>query len=264
MTGSPNTTDVQPGVSIVMAVRDNLEWTRKGIESIRANTTHPYELILVDNASQADTAEYLRDAADILVRNEENLGCAAAWNQGIKAATRTHICVVNNDIEVTPRWLERLVELLDRTKYVMVCPVIREGPLDYDLQDFEREICERLGGRDFPSEYRSIAMLTHRDLYEQIGGYDEAYKIGKYEDEDMFMRIRQAGWNVTTTSTVLIHHYGSKTINAEKSAATFDFEGANRKTFLRKWKHRYVARKIRKIRIRNRQRYIKARYGLTY
>ena len=264
MTAIPPIPEKAEGVSIVMAVRDNLEWTRKGIESIRANTAHPYELILIDNASRPDTTAYLDDAADVLVRNEENLGCAAAWNQGIKAATRTHVCIVNNDIEVPNGWLQRLVNLLETTEYVMVSPAVREGPLDYDLDSYGQTVCEKLGGRNFPSELCGIAMLSLRNLYEAIGGYDEAYKIGKYEDEDMFMRIRKAGWNVAITSTVLIHHYGSKTVNAEKSTATFDFEKANRKTFLRKWKYYYLTRKLRKIRIRMRRKRIKSRFGLTY
>ena len=252
------------GVSIVMAVRDNLEWTRKGIESIHAHTVHPYELILVDNASNPETAAYLKDVADVLIRNEENVGCAAAWNQGIAAGTYSHVCVVNNDIEVPPGWLADLVHILDSSDYVMVSPIIREGDLDYDLVSYGKEVAKKLGNRDFPSEYRGIAMLTLRGLYEDLGGYDEAYKIGKYEDEDMFMRIRKAGKNVTTTSQVLLHHYGSKTVNAEKTVATFDFEKANRKTFLSKWKFRYVHRKLRKFKIRFRQKRIQSRFGLTY
>ena len=97
------------GVSIVMAVKDNLEWTRKGIESIRANTSHPYELITVDNGSQPETTEYLAAASDQFIRNDENLGCSGAWNQGIRAARMPLVCIVNNDIEVPTGWLERLV-----------------------------------------------------------------------------------------------------------------------------------------------------------
>jgi GT2 family glycosyltransferase len=257
-------TDENTGVSIVMAVKDNLEWTRKGIESIRAHTRMSYELIIIDNGSAPETSEYLEEASDILIRNDENRGCAGAWNQGILAARRRYICIVNNDIEVPTGWLTKLVDVLEKTDYVLVSPAVREGEFDYDLDQYNLEFSERLGNRLFPSEFRGIAMLSKRDLYDRIGMYDEAYQIGKYEDEDMFMRIKEENQDVATTSSVLLHHYGSKTVNSEKRVATFDFERENRSVFLRKWRKKYLWRKARKVRIRWRQRSVHRRFNLTY
>lgn len=251
------------GVSIVMAVKDNLEWTRKGIESIRSHTKVPYELIVVDNGSSRETVEYLEEAADTLIRNDENRGCAGAWNQGILAAKRSHVCIVNNDIEVPTGWLERLLDLLNTTDYVMVSPAIREGEFDYDLDQYNREFASRLGNRVFPSEYRGVVLLSSRELYDRVGLFDEAYRIGKYEDEDMFMRIRENGLDVVTTSSVLVHHYGSKTVNSEKRSS-FDFERHNRSLFLRKWRRKYFWRKARKMRIRWRQRAVRRQFDVTY
>lgn len=257
----------EPGpndVSIVMAVKDNLEWTRKGIESIRANTDHRFKLITVDNGSQPETTEYLAEASDVFIRNDENLGCSAAWNQGIRASSMPLVCIVNNDIEVPSGWLGRLVDFLRDNDFLMVSPSIREGPFDYDLDAYNAEFSERLGHRMFPSEMRGIAMLSRRDLFDEIGLYDESYKVGGYEDEDMFMTIRSVGGDVATTSSVLLHHYGSKTLNAEKQSNAFDFSAANRAHFMQKWRRRYFWRKFHRTRIKWRRASIRRRFDATY
>lgn len=252
------------GVSIVMAVKDNLEWTRKGIESIRANTRHPYELVTVDNGSRSETTEFLATASDQFIRNDDNLGCSAAWNQGIRAARMPLVCIVNNDIEVPTGWLERLVKFLQENDFLMVSPSIREGPFDYDLDAYNAEFADRLGRRTFPSELRGIAMLARRGLFDEIGPYDEGYKVGGYEDEDMFMTIRSVGGDVATTSTVLLHHYGSKTLSVEQRTNKFDFSAANRAHFMRKWRHRYFWRKYHRTRIKWRRAGIRRRFDVEY
>lgn len=251
-------------VSIVMPVLDNLEWTRKGIESIKANTTVPHELILIDNGSGPETAAFLRDMADVLIRNEENRGCAGAWNQGVQASRHPFVCIVNNDIEVPCGWMERLIDFLEAFNYAIVSPSVREGPFDYDLDSYNRKFAELLSNRHFRSEMRGIAMLSRRDLYDRVGGFDESFRFGKYEDEDMYFRIREAGMDVATTSAVLLHHYGSKTVNLVKERSSFDYELANRRYFMKKWRRRLLWRRWRKFQMKWRHRSIHRRFGVEY
>ena len=107
-------------------------------------------------------------------------------------------------------------------------------------------------------------MFSRRDLYDRVGLYDESFRFGKYEDEDMYMRIKDAGLEVATTSTVLLHHYGSKTVDAMKKVASFDFEKANRKVFMRKWRRKLIWRRLRKFRMKRLHRRIEREYGITY
>ena len=51
--------------------------------------------------------QQLDDAMTSVIRNEENKGCAIAWNQGIRRSTGEYVCIVNNDIEVPFDWLYR-------------------------------------------------------------------------------------------------------------------------------------------------------------
>ena len=107
-------------------------------------------------------------------------------------------------------------------------------------------------------------MLARRGLFDEIGLYDEGYKVGGYEDEDMFMTIRSVGGDVATTSTVLLHHYGSKTLSVEQRTNRFDFSAANRAHFMRKWRHRYFWRKLHRTRMKWRRAGIRRRFDVDY
>src|SRR5512147_2918301 len=125
----------KPGklISLVIPVYNQLHYTKQCVEAIQRHTTIPYELILVDNASSDGTHEYLRTLKATIISNEKNLGCAKAWNQGIRASGGTMVAILNNDIVVTPGWLERLVAFMEATGHGLVSPSAREGKLDYDL-----------------------------------------------------------------------------------------------------------------------------------
>src|ERR671921_247198 len=96
-------------ISLVIALYNQIDYTRRCIESIMACTGNPYDLILVDNASVDATADYVRDLPATVITNQTNLGCAKAWNQGIRASRGEAIGILNNDIVVTPGWLENLL-----------------------------------------------------------------------------------------------------------------------------------------------------------
>jgi GT2 family glycosyltransferase len=163
------------------AVRDALPWTRRAIDSIARQTRAPYELIVVDNASEPETAAYLRATGARVIRNEENRGCAGAWNQGIAGARGELLCLVNSDIEVPARWLERLTAFHRRHSFAWVSPAIREGPLDYDLEAVNRQGRGRFGRRYFADEFRGMVLLSRRDLYDRVGGFA---RIDRTPDSD--------------------------------------------------------------------------------
>src|SRR5437899_10482713 len=132
-------TTEMPRVSLVIAVYNQLHYTRQCLESIARNTELPYELILVDNGSTDGTREFLSNFKDKVITNETNLGCAKAWNQGVRASEGDVIGILNNDIVVTPGWLAALLRFMEETGHGIVSPAMREGPLDYELDKYAAE-----------------------------------------------------------------------------------------------------------------------------
>src|ERR1700682_1633164 len=97
-------------LSVVVLAWDNLHHTRAFVESIRTNTDVSYELIVVDNGSQPEAADYARTRADRAVLNPDNRGFAPGMNQGLACAEGEYIAFCNNDSLVPPFWASRLVE----------------------------------------------------------------------------------------------------------------------------------------------------------
>lgn len=99
--------------SIIMLTFNQLSLTGQCVRSLEKYTHAPYELIVIDNGSTDGTAEYLRrheNSKDNVrcVFNEENRAFSKANNQGIKIAKGDFILLLNNDVILTDKWLQRL------------------------------------------------------------------------------------------------------------------------------------------------------------
>lgn len=108
-------------IDIVMVTFNRLEYTRKAIEHIKARTTTPHRLIVVDNGSTDGTMEYLttRDLVDEYVLGMSNRGIHWAQNTGLAKVESRYYVSTDNDClcpKLIPDWLSQLAELLDRHK----------------------------------------------------------------------------------------------------------------------------------------------------
>jgi GT2 family glycosyltransferase len=221
-------------VSLVIALYNQVAYTRRCIESIQSCTSGSYELILVDNASTDGTAEYLHEIDARIIRNTNNLGCAKAWNQGIRASRGDVIGILNNDIVVTSGWMENLLTFMERGGHGIVCPAAREGPLDYDLDAYARAFtaaCAQAERRDLYAP----CMIISRTVFDRIGLFDEGFTYGGCEDTDFRWRAEQAGFSVAMTGSVLIHHFSMVTQDSIKRTETNQYWDQNMIHFRKKW-----------------------------
>jgi len=220
-----------PLVSIIILTFNELNFTKKCVDSIRKHTRYPYEIIFVDNASTDGTRTYLNRLTKSndhyqVIHNEENLGFAAGNNQGIAVATGKYILLMNNDIVVTPGWLDRLVSCAERdTRIGIVGPMsnsvsgpqlIKDVPYNLTdlggLDDFAAEFSKRNAGkvRRF-MRVVGFCMLIKRAVVDKIGGLDSRYGIGNFEDDDFSLRAALAGFESWMAADCFIHHFGNRT-----------------------------------------------------
>ena len=213
--------------SIIILSYNTLMMLQMCIESIRGFTAlGTYELIVVDNASHDGSVEWLKEQSDIkCIFNKENKGFPIGCNQGMEVATGSEILLLNSDVIVTPRWLEQLkIALYSNEKIGAVscltnkCSNMQKIPVPYNTKDIDidglMEFSEQFNHSDSSKwlPYYTLVgfcMLFRTSLYKEIGGLDEIFTPGNFEDDDYSIRIRMAGYQLLLCQDTFIHHFGS-------------------------------------------------------
>jgi GT2 family glycosyltransferase len=225
-------------LSIIVPLYNQLAYTKTCLESLRRTAPAGVEIILIDNASSDGTDEYLATLTDVrVIANADNLGCAGAWNQGINAASGEWLIIVNNDVILSAGWIEGLQTSAARWDLDIVTPAIREGELNYDVDSYARELTGRMKDVVRRGRANGVCFMIHRRVFGKIGGFDENFRIGQYEDKDFFLRVSRAGFRMGTVGTSFLHHFGSVTQNSMKKVKVpKPYAVENKAYFARKWK----------------------------
>jgi GT2 family glycosyltransferase/glycosyltransferase involved in cell wall biosynthesis len=240
--------------SIVILCFNGLAYTRQCLDSVERFTPEPHEILIVDNGSTDGTPGFLRQYAAghdsvTLIMNDRNMGYAAGNNQALRAARGEYVVLLNNDVVVTDGWLGRMIGHMEGhadtgmvgplTNSVSGAQLLTGIPYGTDMDRmhaFAREIQGRNAGRtEHCMRLVGFCLLIRRQVLDIIGGLDEGYLTGNYEDDDLCLRSCIAGFRNIIARDVFVHHFGSMTfkVNSIEHSRTMD---ANREHFLRKWK----------------------------
>src|SRR4051794_1026402 len=225
-------------VGIVIPVFNQLNYTRDCLASLRATSKPDLQIVLVNNGSSAQTAEFLATCPGVtVINNLQNLGCAAAWNQGVKATKADWLVILNNDVLLTSGWLEGLLAFAQENGLDIVSPAIREGLMNYELEAYARQFVTSTAKATRAGVANGICFMVHRRVSAKVGLFDENFRIGQFEDTDFFRRARLAGFKLGTTGRSFIHHFGSITQNSIRESKTVHpYEAENRAYFRKKWR----------------------------
>lgn len=241
-------------VTIVIPLFNQVRYTRICLESIREHGAAGARILLIDNGSTDETADYISTQSGVdVVFNNENLGCAGAWNQGIRESATEWVILLNNDVIVSPGWVEGLLGFAADKGVDVVTPAIREGEYNYDIADYSASFVRAMGGVSRMGVADGICFMVHRRVFDAIGGFDEKFRIGQFEDADFFRRARGAGFLLGTTGRSFLHHFGSVTQDAiRKKKGAKPYAAENRAYFRKKWRlswwQRMYERRMRKWR----------------
>lgn len=123
---------LEPQVTIVVVPRERFSYTQASLESIYNHTTTlPFNLVYVDAGSPAHIERYLlQQSAEKnfkLVRSDRYLSPNQARNLGVSFVNTKYVVFVDNDVAVTPGWLEPLVQCAEATDAAVVGPLVCIG-----------------------------------------------------------------------------------------------------------------------------------------
>jgi GT2 family glycosyltransferase len=205
-----------------------------------AAATTGMDIVVVDNASaDATRAEVLRRPWATLIANPWNRGFAAAANQGIGALDRPYVLLLNPDAVVLEGW-DRLVaacrngaavaagKLVDQSGQAQAGFAVRRLPTPLALV-FETLGVNRLWpGNPVNRSYRCLELdleqpadieqpagaffLLRRDVWRELGGFDERFRPLWFEDVDFCKRVRDAGHRIVYEPGAAARHRGGHSI----------------------------------------------------
>ena len=143
--------------AIVIPVLNQLAYTQGCLRCLEPDLAAGVQVVIVDNGSTDGTKEFLKSlrlsnglAAQknlTVIRNEENRGCAPAWNQGVAAVRDADwIVILNNDVLLPAGWLAALLGAADAHGLDVVCSAMRERDLNYEFADYARDFMQQMRG----------------------------------------------------------------------------------------------------------------------
>ena len=242
-----------PFISLITLNYNQTQVTCEFLESTRNLNFKNFETIVVDNASTIDPTEQIISGnyPNVKVlRAETNLGFTGGNNLGIRAAKGDFIFIVNNDTEVTPDLLDKLLEPFEHDKSIgVVCPKIKfyshPDVIQYaGFTAMNMFTCQNAavgnkqvdnGQFDFISTTHcahGAAMLVKREVIEKVGMFAENYFI-YYEETDWSTRIIRAGYKIIYNGYATIYHKESMTMG-KQSAIKVYYHTRNRIYYMRR------------------------------
>ena len=165
------------------------------------------ESIIIDNGSVEGINVMFENSA-LYLRSQINRGYSWAVNQGIKLASESElVCLANNDIKVTQNWLITAQEIFKSDP--------RIGSVHFKMVEYNQPFV--LGGNVWATGKErwctSSFFVARRQLFDEIGLFDERYGLGGYEDYDFHKRMYKAGWKTAYTNAAAYQHKDSSTSN---------------------------------------------------
>ena len=221
--------DCPPRVCIVILNWNGLEDTVECLESLQ-NVVYPnYDIVLVDNGSEGNDVEVLRNVFGDhmhIIENDINYGFAEGCNIGMRYALSgtnpDYILLLNNDVVVDPSFLTEMVKVADSDVQVGIV-----GPKTYFYSEPSRIQsaggrinwwtgqtslvgCTQIdnGGFDEVKEVDwmvGCALLVRRMVIEKVGWLYSGY-FAYFEETELCARARKAGYRVLYAPRARIWH----------------------------------------------------------
>lgn len=196
-----------PAISVVVATRDRRDLVGRLLQALaEQQTSEPFELVLVDDASKdgtADFAESMRDRFPFeltVLRQPRSLGPGQSRNRGWREAKSDRIAFTDDDCVPDPGWLEAIKQSLADHDVV----IGRTRPPDDQLHligPFSSYLDLGHNGT-----YSTCNIGYRRAVLDRVGGFDPDFKWPNGEDTDLGIRSRKSGASEVYTEVALVWH----------------------------------------------------------
>lgn len=241
-----------PLVSIIIPVHNKWVYTYNCLSKLSQNTKNvSYEIIVIDDVSTDKTSQMLPQVQNLkIIRNKKNEGFIKSCNKGAAKAFGKYLLFLNNDTLVTPGWLSSMVSLFKKHEKVGVVGSKLLFP-DGHLQESGGIIWQDASGWNYgrgddPDKWvynyvkevdycSGSCLLIEKNIFHELGGFDEYYAPAYGEDSDLCFRIRQHEYRVLYQPQAEIVHFEGITAGTDVTSGMKKYQAINRLKFRKRW-----------------------------
>ena len=239
----------EPKISIILILYNRAELTLSCLESISKSSFKSLEVIIVDNCSTDLTKNLLQQVRGAkIIYNEENLHFLLACNQATQIARGNYLLFLNNDAQILGDSLNIAIETIESASDIGAVGgkiILPDGTLqEAGSIIWEDGSCLGYGRGDSPTapqymfersvDYCSGAfLLTDRNLFLNMGGFDENYQPAYYEETDYCVRLLRSGKRIIYNPRISILHYEfASSKSSEASGEAIELQKRNQNLFI--------------------------------
>ncbi len=233
-------------VAVVILNYNGKKFLEEFLPNVIANTNAEMaEIVVADNASTDGSVAFMQERFPSirLIVNDFNGGFATGYNLALKQIEAEYFVLLNSDIEVTPQWIEPVIELMDSDPNIAACqPKILSY---YDKEKFEyagasggfidkygypfcrgrvfQHLEEDHGQYDDACEVfwaTGACMFVRADLYLQHGGLDDSF-FAHMEEIDFCWRMKNLGFKIYCCPQSRVYHIGGGTLPKSSARKTY-------------------------------------------
>lgn len=234
-----------PRFSVVIPNFNGLVYLKDCFNSLRKSDYPNLEIIMVDNGSTDESVAFVeRNYPEVkIIRSETNLSYSGGNNLGIQHVTGEYVVLLNNDTEVTPGWLDPLLEEFESNNQLAACQPKILSMNDRTMFEYAGAaggFMDRLGypflrGRIFDTleedtgQYddpvnlfwtSGAAMAIRKRVLNETGLLDEDFVL-HMEEIDLCWRMHLLGYRLSIRPDAVIYHHGGGTLGAEKMSKMY-------------------------------------------
>jgi GT2 family glycosyltransferase len=227
---------LQPTVAVVILNFNGKKYLEQFLPSVLMPVYLNVQVIVADNGSSDGSIEFLRENFPkvIILDLEKNSGFAGGYNKALAKVDADIFVLLNSDVEVTPGWIEPVVELFETNeKIAAIQPKIRSyhnkeyfeyagaagGWIDSLGYPFARgrvfDTLEKDNGQydDVQNVFwaTGAALFIRSSVWRSAGGFDETF-FAHQEEIDLCWRIQLMGYKIVVCPQSTVYHVGGGTL----------------------------------------------------